>query len=255
MELTIQKLARLAGVSARTLRYYHQIGLLSPARVNSAGYRIYGQREVDALQQILFDRAMGMRLENIQKIMQSPAFDRMAALKGHLAELERRQTELSLLLQNVRRTILEEEGKIKMSNQEKFIGLKERLIEENQKKYGAELIETYGKEQVEKSNRKWRGLTQAQYGQIKTLEEELLRRLEAAVAAGISPAGDEGRQIAALHQQWLRLAWDGYSEKAHSDLAGLYVADGRFTAYYDKRIPGCAAFLRDAIRQNIKVDT
>lgn len=255
MELTIQKLARLAGVSTRTLRYYHKIGLLSPARVNSAGYRIYGQREVDALQQILFYRAMGLRLENIQKIMQSPEFDRLAALKGHLTELERRQTELSLLVQNVRRTILEEEGKIKMSNQEKFMGLKERLIEENQKKYGAELVEEYGIEQVEKSNRKWRGMTQAQYEQMKTLEEELRQRLETAVESGSSPAGDEGRRIAALHRQWLRLAWDGYSEKAHLGLADLYVADRRFTAYYDNRISGCAAFLRGAIRHSIKAES
>lgn len=54
MEYTVQKLAKLAGVSARTLRYYDEIGILKPARINSSGYRIYGRAEVDRLRQILF---------------------------------------------------------------------------------------------------------------------------------------------------------------------------------------------------------
>lgn len=54
MEYTIQKLAQLAGISIRTLRYYDEIDILKPARINSSGYRIYGQDEIDRLQQILF---------------------------------------------------------------------------------------------------------------------------------------------------------------------------------------------------------
>ena len=58
MEYTVSKLAKISGVSARTLRYYDEINLLKPKRVNSSGYRIYGQDEVDILQQILFYREM-----------------------------------------------------------------------------------------------------------------------------------------------------------------------------------------------------
>ena len=54
MEYTIKKIAQLSGISARTLRYYDEIDLLKPARINSSGYRIYGEKEVDRLQQILF---------------------------------------------------------------------------------------------------------------------------------------------------------------------------------------------------------
>lgn len=60
MEYTVQRLGQLAGISARTLRYYDEIGILKPARMNSSGYRIYGQKEVDRLQQILFYRELGM---------------------------------------------------------------------------------------------------------------------------------------------------------------------------------------------------
>ncbi|GAA3327935.1 hypothetical protein GCM10020331_069880 [Ectobacillus funiculus] len=63
MEYTVQRLGQMAGVSTRTLRYYDEIGILRPARINSSGYRIYGQEEVDRLQQILFYRELGVSLE------------------------------------------------------------------------------------------------------------------------------------------------------------------------------------------------
>ncbi|SDI80224.1 MerR family regulatory protein [Paenibacillus naphthalenovorans] len=56
MEYTVQKLGQLAGISTRALRYYDEIGILKPARINSSGYRIYGQAEVDRLQQTIDDR-------------------------------------------------------------------------------------------------------------------------------------------------------------------------------------------------------
>ncbi|MFP3361328.1 MerR family transcriptional regulator, partial [Planococcus sp. SIMBA_143] len=62
MEYTVKKLGEIAGVSTRTLRYYDEIELLKPARTNSSGYRIYGQKEVDRLQQILFYKELGVGL-------------------------------------------------------------------------------------------------------------------------------------------------------------------------------------------------
>lgn len=64
MEYTVQKLGRLAGISTRTLRYYDEIGILKPARINSSGYRIYGQTEVERLQQIMLYREMGVNLDS-----------------------------------------------------------------------------------------------------------------------------------------------------------------------------------------------
>ena len=63
MEYTVQKLGQLAGISTRTLRYYDEIGLLKPARINSSGYRIYGATEVNRLQQILFYRELDVSLD------------------------------------------------------------------------------------------------------------------------------------------------------------------------------------------------
>ena len=72
-------------------------------------------------------------------------------------------------------------------------------------------------------------------------------KLEAAVRAGADPAGAEGRALALLHRKWCAFRWPGAAEpRNHAALAALYTEDPRFTACYDKAIPGCAAFLRAA---------
>lgn len=83
MEYTVKQLAKIAGVSPRTLRYYDEIGLLKPARINSSGYRIYEKEQVDLLQQILFYRELGVSLDKIKDIIYSPDFNEIEALKEH----------------------------------------------------------------------------------------------------------------------------------------------------------------------------
>ena len=83
---------------------------------------------------------------------------------------------------------------------------------------------------------------------MSAIGEALQRRLEAALTAGVSPEGEEGRAIAALHREWLSFTWPSYSPQAHAGLAEMYVVDERFTAYYEAWAPGAAEFLRDAIK-------
>ena len=79
MDYSIRALSDLAGVSTRTLRYYDEIGLLKPLYVNEAGYRYYGEKEVNLLQQILFYRARGFELKKIQSILYQESFDLISA--------------------------------------------------------------------------------------------------------------------------------------------------------------------------------
>ncbi len=101
VEYAIQELANLSGVSTRTLRYYDEIDLLKPARTNEAGYRFYGQKEVDLLQQILFYRALDMKLATIQQILRAPDFQHKEALESHRIALLQRKEQLEKLLQTV----------------------------------------------------------------------------------------------------------------------------------------------------------
>jgi DNA-binding transcriptional MerR regulator len=218
MEYTIQKLSQMAGISTRTLRYYDEIGLLKPARINSSGYRIYGAGEVDRLQ----------------------------ALKEHREQLLEQRTQLDLLLENVEKTIEACGGRIVMSDQDKFKGFKQKMVEGNERRYGREAREKYGDQAVDKSNLKLLNMTKEQYEDLESLTRELTEVLSAAFKTG-DPAGELAQKAADLHRQWLSFYWDDYSKEAHAGVAQLYVDDERFTAYYDKEQPGTAAFLRDAI--------
>jgi DNA-binding transcriptional MerR regulator len=246
LEYTVQKLSQLAGVSPRTLRYYDEIGLLKPARLNSSGYRIYGSREVDRLQQILFYRELGVGLDRIKDILSDPDFDVMAALKEHRQNLLAKRRQLDLLITNVEKTLAANEGRIIMADKEKFEGFKHRLVEENEKKFGEEARARYGNEAVDASNAKVLGMTQEQYQEVTQLEQKLKETLAEAFKTG-DPSGEPAQQAADLHRQWLCYFWNSYSKEAHAGLAQMYVDDERFTAYYDEKQPGTAAFLRDAI--------
>jgi len=246
MEYTVQKLGQMAGVSTRTLRYYDEIGILKPARINSSGYRIYGQAEVDRLQQILFYRELGVSLESIRDIVTAPSFDGVRALLDHRDKLLEKRMQLELLIVNVEKTIALTEGRITMTDKEKFAGFKQKMIEDNEKKYGQEIREKYGDATVDKSNKKIQNMTPEEYDRITNLANEVMVTLQEAMETG-DPAGELAQKAADLHRQWLSFYWDGYTKEAHASLAQMYVDDPRFTAYYDVEQPGTAIFLRDAV--------
>lgn len=246
MEYTVQKLGVMAGISTRTLRYYDEIGILKPARMSSSGYRIYGQKEVDRLQQILFYRELGIKLEIIKEIVTSPAFDGVQALKEHRSQLLDKRQQLDLLIANVEKTISSTEGRMTMTNNEKFEGFKQKLIADNEKKYGKEIRDKYGDDTVNKSNAKVKNMTEAQHEEVTRLADEVSTTLAEAYKTG-DPASEIAQKAADLHKRWITYYWSEYSKEAHAGLAQMYVDDERFTAYYDKEQPGTAAFLRDAI--------
>ncbi len=246
MEYTINKLAQLAGVSTRTLRYYDEIGMLAPERISSSGYRIYGQKQVDKLQQILFYRELGVNLESIKDIVTAPSFDGAKALVEHRQKLLEKMEQLEILIANVDKTIALTQGRVIMSDKEKFEGFKQKIIDENEQKYGKEVRAKYGNNAIERSNAKVKNMTQADHEAITTLAEQFNTTLLEAMKTG-DPSSELSQKVCELHRQWLTFYWDSYTKEAHSGLAQMYVDDERFTAYYDKIQKGAAVFLRDAI--------
>ncbi|HHW98678.1 MAG TPA: MerR family transcriptional regulator [Firmicutes bacterium] len=246
MEYTVQRLASLAGVSTRTLRYYDEIGLLKPARINSSGYRIYGTAEVDRLQQIMFYRELVVGLSEIQQILEQPEFNALVALREHRLQLLAKRAQLDQLIANVEKTIAQTGGGRKMSDKEKFAGFKQKMIAENEAKYGAEVRAKYGSEAVERSNKLLANMTQEQFAALQDLSQQVMETLKAAFATG-DPKGELAQKAADLHRQWLCFTWPSYSKEAHAGLARMYVEDERFKAHYDQDQPGLAQFLCDAI--------
>ena len=247
MEYSIQQLSRLSGVTTRALRWYDKLGLLKPSRVADSGYRYYGPAEVDRLQDILYYRALGVELAQIKACLDDPSFDRLDALRRHQAALEAELQRVQGLVSSVKETILTLERNEIMSDEKKFQAFKQRAVEENERRYGAEIREKYGDQEMDEANARVMDLTREQYQQWDQLGREILARLSAAVAAGADPAGEEGKAVADLHRRWLTVAGNRYDPAQHRGLAELYVSDERFTAYYDRERPGCARFLRDAV--------
>ena len=247
MEYTIQELSRLSGVTTRALRWYDKIGLLKPSGRTEGGYRRYGPAEVDRLQDILYYRALGVELARVKEILDDPSFDRLAALRSHLAALESEQGRIQELINSVKETILTQERKEIMSDEKKFEAFKRQFVEEKERLYGAEAREKYGDAEVDASNAQVMGLTLEQFQEYERLGQEILDKLSAAVAEGADPAGKAGEEITGLHRRWLTIMGDKYDVQRHRGLAELYVQDKRFTDYYDRERRGCARFLRDAV--------
>lgn len=251
MEYTVQQLSRLSGVSPRTLRYYHQIGLLRPDHVGDNGYRYYGRAQVDRLQQILFYRALGLPLERIGAVLADPAFDRVRTLEEHLQSLAAQRDRLDQIIRTLRKTIREAKGGCKMQDNERFEGLRQQFLEENEADYGQEIREKYGEEIVEGSLRRMKGLSQETWARGEGLSRNINAALKEAMAQG-DPKGEEAQALCRLHRDWITLYWPegAYTKEAHRGLGELYASDERFRAYYEKAAgPGAAAFLCRALAE------
>ncbi|PHK50051.1 MerR family transcriptional regulator [Staphylococcus edaphicus] len=246
MEYTVSKLAKISGVTQRTLHYYDQIGLLKPASVSSSGYRLYGKEEVDMLQQIIFYRELVVSIEEIKTIIQEPTFNQTRALEQHLHNLKRKRARLDQIIATVEKTIANSKGEIVMQDKEKFEGFKAQVLQDNEQKYGDEIREIYGDKAINQSNQAFKNMTEAEYNEWRQLEDEITDLLPVAFQTE-DPSSEIAQTLAAKHKAWLMYMWPSYSEQAHAVLADMYVTDERFSAYYDKHVEGGAQFLRDAI--------
>ena len=246
MEYSIKELSVLAGVSARTLRYYDEIGLLNPLRVSETGYRYYGPKQLDLLQQILFYKERGFGLSRISDILYKDDFDKLTALYDHLKELEKQKERITKLIHTVTTTIESVKGEVYMSDNEKFEVFKKDMINNNEKVYSQEIREKYGDEKINKANQKMLNMKEEEH--FRDIEKEIKECLKEAVMAKESPEGEVAHGIVLLHKEWLELAWSTYSKEVHRGLVDMYVGDERFKSYYDHEISGCAEFLRDAVK-------
>ncbi len=246
MDYSIKQMAVLAGISTRTLRYYHQIGLLKPKTINSSGYRIYGSTEVDKLFQILLYRQLDIPLYDIKLIMISPRFDSIMALEYHLQKLIEKKEYLTSLIDSVKLTIKSKKEGVEMTDSQKFKVLKSKNLAENEQKYGQELRQKYGEKVINQSNAKYSNMSEKTYTQAQKLESDILEYLFKAMDQN-DYKSDDAKKAFELHKEWIMIYWNDYSSSAHRDLADIYISDNRFKDYYDAKKRGTAEFLRNII--------
>ncbi len=244
-EWSIQEIARLTGVTSRTLRHYDAIGLLRPSRVGDNGYRWYDGDTLVRLQQVLVLRGFGLPLPAIARALDDER-DTLAALRDHLSRLRTEQERLTRQAASVERTItaLQEGGPLVA--EEMFDGFDHTQYEE-------EVTERWGKEAYASSDRWWRGMSPAEQGVWKERAARLGADWTDAASRGVDPASDEAQALAQRHADWLSgipgTPGHGTGRPAKEYLVGLgemYVADERFAKSYGG--PEGATFVRDALR-------
>lgn len=243
MEYTINKLSNLAGVSSRTLRYYDEIGILKPLKTNHSGYRVYGDKEIVRLQQILFLRQFGLELNTISQILESDNFNMIEMLESHLLLLEQQKNEINAIIKNVKQTIECEKGKISITDRERFIGLQKKFYINNYLQYQDELTRLYTSEQI---NTYTKIIAHMDFDEIiatKTLNKFILFNLEKFIKSKESIPSILANEIYQSHKKWLSHMINPLSCEMHLSIAHQYISDSRFKEYYDKNVEGCAELL------------
>ena len=249
---TVGRLASMAGVSARTLRHYEDMGLLRPRR-SASNYRTYGERDAKRLAQILAMRACGLSIATIRHVLEDPDANLHVSLVAHLRALRAQGRSVEEAIRRTQRAIAVIEGMEGMDEKSAFDELKARILREFEATYGKEARELYGGEAVDAANERTAGLTQDEWDARELLGEAIKVQLRLAMASG-DVCGDAARELARMHERWIRMHWGegAYSRQAHLGLARTYLADPRFVAYYgDAAGEGATEFLVRALEANL----
>jgi DNA-binding transcriptional MerR regulator len=237
--LTVSQLARLAGVSVRTLHHYDEIGLLRPSGRSASGYRLYQHAQLQRLQQVLFYRELGFALEEIVRIMGDPAFDVLAALHQQRQLLEQRAVHTRRLLGALDEAI-EAVKKGTVMNEEKMF-----------EAFDAEAKERWGQtEQYKESKRRTSRYGKKEWAQQKAEFQVLADEFAALMKAGVKPEHAKARAVAERHRAHISKWFYECTYEIHRGLAEMYVADERFTKHIDREHNGLAAYQRAAILAN-----
>ena len=149
--MRINEVVKLTGVSARTLQYYDEIGLLIPQKLDN-GYRDYTEENLEKLQKILFYRFLKFKLNDIKELLEGD-FDNLKILEQQRELILREKEKFEVILHNIEKTIRNYKGEQTMTMEEKFNGFKK----EDLNKYENQAVEKYGKDTIEESKKRQSG--------------------------------------------------------------------------------------------------
>ncbi len=243
MTYTVNQLAKLAGISVRTLHYYDEIGLLKPSFAKANGYRCYGEKQLVKLQQILFFRELEFPLEKIKQIMQSPRFDSVAALADQQKLLELKQKKIERLIKTITKTIQSLKGGGYMNNDDKYSAFNDPTYQ----KYKEEVEQRWGNTEAYKQSIERVGkMSKVELDRVKAEAEEITQSTATLQIQGFSPTSPEVQKQINRFYRHLHNFYDP-SYEMFKGLGQMYVDDPRFTAVYEKHAKGFAKYMRDAM--------
>lgn len=230
--MQIKELATISHVSVRTLHHYDNIGLLTPSTTSQAGYRIYSDENIEALQQILFYKELGFSLKSIKEIIQNPLFNRQEAMESHLKSLVEKKERMNSMIDTLEKSIAAMKGEKTMSNEDKFKG-----FEFNTKHYEEEAIERWGEKKVASTNKNWSQSNQDKFNAI---------YFKLAAIRHLKPDSNEAQEGIKEWYDYLNTVGD-YSLESFNGLGLMYVEDERFKKNIDQFGEGLAQFMMKAM--------
>lgn len=251
MDYTVQELAKLSGVSIRTLRYYDEIGLLKPAFVGDNKYRYYQEKQLLLLQQILFFKELGFELKQIQKIVGRADFDTLNALRIHAQKVQERITRLHELLETVYKTINHLEGNHTMKDTEMYHGFDSEKHQQSVKeldsyfeKQPKAINDTFKrhKKEVEENTKNW---TPEQWAKSHETFHIICTKLAALLRQNASPNDAAVQALIAEYFKWLSNFWTATKESytVHT----IFLKNSDLKDACNKHHPDLAEFLVKAI--------
>lgn len=244
---TVSEVARRAHITVRALHHYDEIGLLVPSHRSQAGYRLYGQEELGRLREILLFRQLGFSLEAVATLLDEPPAQRRRALIEQRHVLKQQLASTRATIRALDATLDALEGEEAMSADEMFNGFEdldpEAYREEAQQRWGH--TEAY-----KESARRTKRYGPQDWQRIKEEMEAIESGLATLLQAGEKPEGEAAMDLAERARLHIDRWFYPCTHSMHEALADMYIADERFTAHYERRAEGLAAFVAAAIHAN-----
>jgi DNA-binding transcriptional MerR regulator len=243
---TVGEVARLAGVTVRTLHHYDEIGLLPPSGRAANGYRTYTDVDVARLQRVLGWRELGFDLEQVAALVATDGSP------GAATDQLRRQHELLLsridrlrsVAATVAKTLEAHEMGINLTPEEML----DVFGDHDPTEHAAEAEQRWGDtDAFRESQRRASTYTKDDWLRIRHEGEHLSEAFAAAFRAGRPAGSPEAARVAAEHREHITRWFYELSPQMHAGLARMYVDDPRFAATYDDVEPGLARYVSDAI--------
>lgn len=247
MAYTVKDLAKVSGVSVRTLHFYDEIGLLKPAYHGTNGTRLYEEKELLKLQQILFFRELKFELKQIQKILGASNFNQLAALTSHKLILEKDMHRTKGLIETIDKTIERLQGRRSMKDEELYEGFSKETQEEYLQYWKNKIGENHPHFVECKANTKnW---SKKEFDQAGKSIESLTQKMKDCLDSGKAADSDEMQELIRQHYDWLKQFWTPDRE--------AYIARGegytefewkKFYKKFDPHHPKLASFQAEAMR-------
>ncbi len=243
MAFTVGELARLTGITVRTLHHYDEIGLVVPSQRTAAGYRLYDDADVIRLQQVLLFRELGLPLDEIAFAIDQ-AGSREDLLRQHREVLVQKRARIDAMLSALDSALVSlEKGRVMQPDD-----VKQMFEGFDPSQYEEEVKQRWGNtEAYKESQRRTKRYGKAEWDQIQGDWQAIYAELAMLMKAGTPVTDPAVQALVDKHRAHIDRWFYPCSVEMHKGLGQMYVADARFAANLDKVAAGFAQYLSDAI--------